>query len=161
MKITFESIGTIHTPFKSPRGVPIQGALRQDIKGEVEIFADFQSGLKDLDGFSHLILLYYFDQVKEYSLQAIPFLDTTPRGVFAIRGPRRPNPVGFTVVKNLGIKKNRIKFAGVDMVDKTPLLDIKPYFSDIDSHPDASTGWMKEKLKTEGNRTRADNRFIK
>ncbi len=160
MKITFKSIGIIHTPFKTPRGAPIQGALRPDIKGEVEIFPEFQSGLKDIDGFSHLILLYYFNQVKGYSLQATPFLDTTLRGIFAIRGPRRPNPIGFTVVKNLSVENNRIKIAGVDMVDRSPLLDIKPYFSDIDSHPDASKGWMKEKFKKEGKRTKADDRFI-
>ncbi|MFO7891729.1 MAG: tRNA (N6-threonylcarbamoyladenosine(37)-N6)-methyltransferase TrmO [bacterium] len=160
MKISLNPIGTIHTPFDTPRGVPIQGALRQDIEGEVEIFPEFQSGLKDIDGFSHLILIYYFNLVKGYTLQATPFLDNTLRGVFAIRGPRRPNPIGFTVVKNLGVEKNRFKIAGVDMVDKTPLLDIKPYFSGIDSHPDASTGWMKEKLKKEGKRTKADDRFI-
>ncbi|MEJ2627215.1 MAG: tRNA (N6-threonylcarbamoyladenosine(37)-N6)-methyltransferase TrmO [bacterium] len=161
MDIYFKPIGTIHTPFTSPRGIPIQGALRQDIKGEVEIFSEFQPGLQDVEGFSHLILIYYFDGVKGFTLQATPFLDTVPRGIFSIRGPRRPNPIGLTVVKNLGIKENIITFAGVDMVEGTPLLDIKPYFSDIDSHPDASCGWMRDKLKKQGNKTKADDRFSK
>lgn len=160
MKITFKSIGIIHTPFETPRGIPIQGALRPDIKAEVEIFSAFQPGLKDVEGFSHLILLYYFHQVKGFSLQTKPFLDTIPRGVFSIRGPRRPNPIGMTIVKNLGVKENIIKIAGVDMVNGTPLLDIKPYFPGIDSHPHVKTGWMKDKMKKKGNHTKADNRFI-
>jgi len=160
LKIFFKPIGSIHTPFDEPKGTPIQGALRQDMKGEIHLFPEFQEGLQDVDKFSHLILIYYFDKVQGFSLRATPYLDNTPRGIFSIRGPRRPNPLGLTVVRNLGIRENIIKIAGVDMVDGTPLLDIKPYFSDIDSHPDATSGWMKDKLKISGNRTKADDRFI-
>jgi len=127
-KIIFKPIGIIHTPFSEPVGIPIQGALRTDLEGEVEIFPEFQDGLKDVDGFSHLILIYYFDKVNSFSLVSKPFLDETPRGVFSIRGPRRPNPIGMTVVQLLSVQQKRLRVAGIDMVDGTPLLDIKPYF---------------------------------
>jgi len=140
--------------------MPIQGALRPDKKGQVEIFPEFCEGLKDIDGFSHLILLYHFHMVDGYNLTSRPFLDNTPRGVFSIRGPRRPNPIGMTVVQLLKVENHILNVAGVDMVDGTPLLDIKPYLPDIDAHQADRTGWMGEKLKTVGKTTQSDDRFV-
>ncbi len=160
MTIVFEPIGIIHTPFKEPVGVPIQGALQLDQDGTMEVFAKYQDGLKDIDGFSHLIVLYHFHMAEGCDLVSRPFLDDTPRGIFAIRGPRRPNPIGMTVVRLKKRENNVLHICGVDMVDGTPLLDIKPYFSDIDSHQTVKMGWMKDKLKTMGKEKRADNRFL-
>ena len=160
MSIVFKPIGVIHTPFREPAGIPIQGALRPDTEGALEIFPEFQEGLKDVEGFSHLIVLYHFHQVQGYNLVARPFLDDTPRGVFAIRGPRRPNPIGMTVIRLNKRDKNMLHISGVDMVDGTPLLDIKPYFPDVDAHQTAKLGWMGDKLKKEGKTKSADSRFI-
>lgn len=160
MEVVFKSIGVIHTPFKTAENMPIQGALRYDIKGEIELYPEFVKGLKDVEGFSHLITVYYFNLVNDYSLTSCPFLDDSPRGIFSIRGPRRPNPVGITIVKNLKIDDNIIKIAGIDMVDNTPLLDIKPYFPKVDSFPEATTGWMKDKLSKFGRKIKSDRRFI-
>jgi len=159
-EIIFKPIGVIHTPFPEPAGIPIQGALRTDMEGDVEVYPEYQDGLKDIEGFSHLILIYHFHQAASFSLISKPFLDDTPRGVFSIRGPRRPNPIGMTVVRLLSIKDNKLHFAGVDMVDGTPLLDIKPYFPDIDAHETSRLGWMGDKLKSRGKTTKADSRFI-
>ena len=159
MSIVLGPIGIIHTPFEKPVGVPIQGALRLDIEGTIEVFSEFQEGLKDIEGFSHLIVIYHFHLTEGYSLIARPFLDDTPRGVFAIRGPRRPNPIGMTVVRLKKRLDNVLYVRGVDMVDETPLLDIKPYFPDIDAHQTEKVGWMGNRLKSVGKEKRADDRF--
>lgn len=159
MAVVFEPIGIIHTPFEGPVGIPIQGALRPDIEGSVEVFPEYREGLKDVEGFSHLILLYHFHLVESCSLVSRPFLDDTPRGVFAIRGPRRPNPIGMTVVRLLRREGNVLHVGGMDMVDGTPLLDIKPYFPDIDAHRADRLGWMGDKMKKKGREKRADDRF--
>ena len=159
--IQFHPVGVIHTPFKKPQGMPIQGALRPDKKGHVEIFSEYRDGLRDVEGFSHLILLYHFHLVEDYQLISRPFLDETPRGIFSIRGPRRPNPIGMTVVQLINIKDGILHVAGVDMVDGTPLLDIKPYFPDIDAHHTQKLGWLGNKMKTSGKSRQADDRFVK
>jgi tRNA-Thr(GGU) m(6)t(6)A37 methyltransferase TsaA len=159
LSITFKPIGVIHTPFREPVGIPIQGALRPDTEGTLEVFPEFQEGLKDIDGFSHLIVLYHFHRTEGYKLTARPFLDDTPRGVFSIRGPRRPNPIGMTVVRLNKRDKNVLYIQGVDMVDGTPLLDIKPYFPDIDAHRDVKLGWMGDKLK-HNREKQSDDRFV-
>ena len=158
---TFQPIGLIRTPFAEPEGLPIQGALRPDLEGRVELFPEFTDGLKDVEGFSHLILLYMFHKVSGYVLTACPFLDDTPRGVFAIRGPRRPNPVGMTVVRLLRREANVLHIAGIDMVDGSPLLDIKPYIPSVDAHYNVRTGWIGEKMRNKGRTKRADGRFVR
>ena len=140
--------------------VESQGTAIADLEGTVEILPEFSEGLRDIEGFSHLILLFHFHLVKEYRLVARPFMDDTPRGVFSIRGPRRPNPIGMTVVRLLGREGCVLRIAGVDMVNGTPLLDIKPYFPDIDAHHDVKTGWAKDKFRKEGRSKHADNRFV-
>jgi tRNA-Thr(GGU) m(6)t(6)A37 methyltransferase TsaA len=156
---TFSPIGIIHTPFKTPEGMPIQGPLSTETRGWIEVFPEFVEGLKDVEGFSHLILLYVFHRSEGYRLVTRPFLEETPRGVFAIRAPKRPNPIGFTVVELLGIEGNRLEISGVDMIDGTPLVDIKPYISDIDAHPGAKNGWISGKMRGDTDKRLSDGRF--
>ena len=156
---TFRPIGIIHTPFREPEGMPIQGALVPETEGRIEIFPEFAQGLQDIDGFSHLILLYVFHRSQGYRLICKPFLEETARGLFAIRAPRRPNPIGMTVVRLLRRRDNRLDIAGVDMIDGTPLLDIKPYMPSIDAHGDAQEGWSSGRMATDGKKTLSDNRF--
>ena len=164
-KIMLEAIGTISTPFEKPVGTPIQGLLDCKAEGTVVLREDLVEGLKDLEGFSHLILVYHFDRVEGFDLVQKPYLEDEDRGMFAIRSPRRPNPIGVTVVSLLGIDGNRVSVKGVDMLDGTPLLDIKPYVPDFDSVADARTGWLEARLETynrgEPVRTTADDRFHK
>lgn len=145
MKITFEQIGTIHTPFKTKEHMPIQPKGAKGIKGKVILNKEFILGLHDLNGFSHIILLYYFHKSKGYELQTKPFLDDKRRGVFSTRAPKRPNGIGMSVVRLLNIDKNIINIENVDILDGTPLLDIKPYISDFDIHKVVKNGWIENK----------------
>jgi len=158
---TFRPIGIIHTPFKKQEGMPIQGALSPESKGWIEVFPEYAEGLKDVEGFSHLILLYVFHGSRDYRLLCRPFLEETERGLFAIRAPRRPNPIGMTVVRLLRHQEARLDIAGVDMIDGTPLLDIKPYIPAIDAHPEATDGWVSGKMGKDGRKKLSDGRFRK
>ncbi len=153
-----QPIGIIHTPFATPEGMPIQPTGGAEITGRVEVFAEFAAGLKDLNGFSHLILLYLFDRSKGFSLEVTPFMDTEPRGLFATRAPRRPNPIGLSVVRLTRVDKNILSISNVDILDQTPLLDIKPYVPDFDGADTVRTGWLEEARKTVEEQT-SDNRF--
>ena len=146
-EIKLRPIGIIHTPYKEPKGIPIQGKFKKGITGRVEVFPEYQSGLKDVEGFSHLILIYYFDRAKEENLIGKPFLEDEPHGIFAIRGPKRPNHIGFSIVKLEKIKNNLITFSEVDILDGTPLLDIKPYVSHFDSRENVKNGWLDKHFK--------------
>lgn len=148
-EIILKPIGIIHTPFKSLKGIPIQSSLSES-NGTIEIFPEYQAGLKDLNGFSHIYCLYYFDMVKlPVPLISKPFLDDEPRGIFAIRTPFRPNPLGLSILEILRIKKNIIYVKNVDILDNTPLLDIKPYLSEFDNIKSNKIGWLKGKIKTQ------------
>ena len=151
-------IGTIHTPFPEPEGMPIQPAGAIGIEGTVEILEKYQEGLKDLGGFSHIVLIYAFHRSEGFNLHVVPFMDTEPRGLFATRAPRRPNPIGISVVELDRIEGGTLLIRNVDMLDGTPLLDIKPYVPEFDSHATARTGWLEHVRKTVGNR-QADDRF--
>jgi tRNA (adenine37-N6)-methyltransferase len=140
-------IGVLHTPLTSAQGAPAQGRLRGDLEGEILLDAAYAEGLADLDGFSHLILLYLFHEAGGFKLRVTPYLDTTPRGLFATRAPSRPNPIGLTVVRLLGVEGSRLRVAGVDMLDATPLLDIKPYVPAFDAVAEASCGWLEPRLR--------------
>lgn len=141
-----EPIGIIHTPFRTrEKTVPIQSRFSKEI-GEVEVFKEYEDGLKDIEGFSHIILLYIFHKSEGYSLHAKPFLDSELRGVFATRSPRRPNPIGMSTVILIERKGNILKVKGVDMLDETPLLDIKPYVPRFDERTEVSFGWLEDKL---------------
>jgi len=140
--ITLRAIGTIKSPFQDPVGVPIQPRAAQGVKGEIVLDPIYQEGLKDLEGFSHLILIYHFHRSGKGPLVVKPFLDDEMRGVFATRAPRRPNSIGLSVVKLVGIKGNILAVENLDMLDGTPLLDIKPYIPDFDPAENIRVGWL-------------------
>jgi len=145
--ICFKPIGIIHTPFESLKGIPIQSAF-STTKGKIEIFSEFKAGLKDLSGFSHLYCLYLFDMVKlPVPLQSKPFLDNEKRGIFAIRSPFRPNPIGLGIYEIIEIRENIIYVNNVDILDKTPILDLKPYISQIDNVETKKVGWLEGKIQ--------------
>lgn len=157
MKIELSPIGIIHSPYKKPEGTPIQTVFVKGVKGTIEIFPEYLQALIDLDGFSHIILLYHFHKSKGYSLLCQPFLDNTERGLFATRAPRRPNPIGFSIVELLKIEGCLVTIGSLDIVDGTPLLDIKPYIDTFDVRVNVETGWYKR--ATNKAKTVADKRF--
>lgn len=156
--IAMNPIGIIHTPFQRLEDMPIQPAGAVGVQGTVEVFAEFRAGLKDLDGFSHVILLYVFHCGQGFRLEVVPFLDTRPRGLFATRAPRRPNPIGLSTVQLDRIENGILLVHNVDILDGTPLLDIKPFVPEFDSQAEIRTGWLEQARKTVANR-KSDGRF--
>lgn len=149
-------IGLIHTPFKHADGTPIQGIAGRHGEGVVEVLPDLIEGLRDLEGFDRLWLIYQFDRASDVRLVVLPYLDTTERGVFATRSPVRPNHIGISVVRLLRVEENRLHVADVDMLDGTPLLDIKPYVPSFDCFEQSRSGWLTGKSALE---VVADSRF--
>jgi len=158
MKIEYQPIGLLHSPFEDIEGIPIQPSRARGVRGAVEVFQEFVEGLSDLDGFSHIIILYHLHKSTGYRPKVIPFLDTEPRGLFATRAPTRPNPIGLSVVRLLGISENRLSIEDVDILDGTPVLDIKPYVGEFDDRSDARIGWLEAARR---GRVVADDRFKK
>lgn len=160
-KIEFNTIGTIYSPFKKLDGMPIQPTGAKGIKGEIHLNKDLKEGLKDLGDFSHLTLIYYLHKVNGFSLEVKPFLDNSNHGVFATRSPKRPNPIGISVVKLDNLKDNIIHISNVDILNETPLLDIKPYVPQLyeDTCKNLKIGWFEEKHEN-AKHTKSDNRFI-
>ena len=159
-EIKYKPIGVIHSPFKEPKGIPIQPAGAQGIDGTVELFPEYTEGLKDVEGFSHLILIYHFHLSKESSLKVKPYMDNKVHGVFAMRGPSRPNSIGISIVRLVRVEGNILHIQDIDIVDGTPLLDIKPYVPEFDIREVEKTGWLEKnvhKLST----SKDDGRFIK
>ena len=138
--------------------MPIQPVCAKGIKGKIEIVPEFINGLQDLDGFSHLILLYHFHLSENFELLVTPFLDTQVHGVFATRAPKRPNSIGMSVVKLTRIKENILYIEGIDVINKIPLIDIKPYIPDFETPEQIKTGWYRKK-KTDISKVRSDKRF--
>jgi len=138
-------IGVIHTPFKYAQGTPIQGIAGTHAEGVVEVHSDLIEGLRDLEGFDRLWLIYQLDRASDIRLVVRPYLDTTERGVFSTRSPARPNHIGISVVRLLTVEVNRLHVADVDMLDGTPLLDIKPYVPAFDSFEQSRAGWLNGK----------------
>lgn len=158
MKIEYTPIGIIHSPFPTPADMPIQPAAGAGIKGTVEVFEAFQPGLKDLGGFSHIILLYHFHRSRSFNLEVVPFLDSERRGLFATRAPNRPNPIGLSIVQLDKVEDGVLHIRNMDILDGTPLLDIKPYVPEFDAQMEVRTGWLEGVGKTVASR-KADNRF--
>jgi len=156
--IHFKPIGIIRSPFEKPEGMPIQSSGAAGFKGTLELDPAYAEGLADIGGFSHLILLYHFHRVRAASLTVVPFLDKHPHGVFATRVPARPNPIGLSVVRLLSVAGCVLQIEGVDMLDGTPLLDVKPYVPAFDVHPADRIGWFAANVGAIA-RTRADDRF--
>ncbi|MCD6206194.1 MAG: tRNA (N6-threonylcarbamoyladenosine(37)-N6)-methyltransferase TrmO [Candidatus Marinimicrobia bacterium] len=156
--ITFKPIGIIHSPFNRQEGTPIQPAAAQGARGHIEIFDDYIDGICDLDGFSHIYLLFHLHLSESYRLKVKPYLDNQLRGVFATRAPGRPNPIGLSVVKLLNISGNRLEIENVDIIDGTPLLDIKPYVPEMNAAENMRIGWLTQ-YSDQINTRKADDRF--
>ncbi|MEG6552047.1 tRNA (N6-threonylcarbamoyladenosine(37)-N6)-methyltransferase TrmO [Desulfocurvibacter africanus] len=159
-ELILRPIGIVRSPWTSLEGMPIQPAGARDAEGQAVLDPQYAQGLADLEGFSHAYLIYHFHGSQGYALTVTPFLDNTPRGLFSTRAPRRPNPIGLSVVRVLGVSGNVLRIAGVDVLDGTPLLDIKPYMPAFDAVPEARAGWA-EKSQADVGATRSDDRFAK
>jgi tRNA-Thr(GGU) m(6)t(6)A37 methyltransferase TsaA len=157
-EIIFRPIGVIRTPYTRQAGTPVQPAFAGGTAGTVELLEPYAEGLKDVEMFSHLILLYVFDRAGPAALTCVPYLDDTQRGVFACRAPSRPNPLGLSVVRLVARHDNVLRVQDVDMLDRTPLLDIKPYVPQFDAHPEALSGWLGLRADRSPEPT-ADDRF--
>ena len=146
-RIIMHPIGVIHSPYKEPKDIPIQGRFQDTTEAWAELLEEYTGGLKDLDGFSHAILLFYFHKSNKEEIEGKPFLEQTKHGIFAIRSPHRPNHIGFSVVKIKAIEKNKMYFTEVDVIDNTPLLDIKPYVKYFDNRNNVVSGWLDKHFK--------------
>ena len=156
--VRYVPIGVIHTPFKEPAGTPIQTTASVGSAGRIELDPTLADGLRDLDAFSHLILLYHLHRAGSVKLSVTPFLDDQEHGLFATRSPARPNPIGLSVVRLIRIEGARLDIEDVDMIDGTPLLDLKPYVPAFDARADVRVGWYAKRLdRLEG--ATADDRF--
>jgi tRNA-Thr(GGU) m(6)t(6)A37 methyltransferase TsaA len=140
-KIIYKPIGVIHTPYTRKEDTPIQGCFAPGNKGHIELYPEYAEGLQNIEGFSHLILIYHFHEAGECQLIAKPFLDKDKKGIFSIRYFTRPNPIGLSIVRLLSVEKNILNIGEVDMLDGTPLLDIKPYVPQFDIKENVKDGW--------------------
>jgi tRNA-Thr(GGU) m(6)t(6)A37 methyltransferase TsaA len=137
-------IGRIRTPFVEAPGTPIQSAYAEGSEGSVIVDDAFADALDDIEGFERVWLVYWMDRVSSFKPHVVPYRDTRERGLFATRSPCRPNPIGMSVVRLLGREGGALRVADVDILDDTPLLDIKPYVPEFDAHPSAKAGWFEE-----------------
>ena len=158
MSIIFEPIGIIHSSFHTLEDMPIQPTSQISKPGIVEIYPRFAEGLSDLDGFSHIYLIYHLHKAAQFYLTVIPFLDTQPRGLFATRAPCRPNPIGLSLVQLARIEENRLHITRLDILDQTPLLDIKPYIPEFEPQQNVRVGWL-EQAQGQVHTRRSDKRF--
>ena len=160
-EVIYKPIGLIHSPFKNLEGMPIQPIGAKGVEGEIHLDEKYEEGLKDLEGFSHIILIYHLHLSKGYSLKVKPFLDTVKRGIFATRAPKRPNAIGMSVVCLDKIEGSKIYISNIDIVDGTPLLDIKPYIPNFDKCKGEKLriGWFEDKHE-DANHKKPDRRFI-
>lgn len=158
-KIIIQPIGTIFTPHIDISNMPIQPIAARGVKGYIEIFEEFSDGLKDLEGFSHITLLYHFHEIKGYELLVTPFMDTEKHGIFATKAPKRPNAIGVSTVKLIGIEGNILTIEQVDMLDGTPLIDIKPFYPRYDNRRNVKIGWLEKNKDIALEKLRSDERF--
>ena len=158
MEIKFEPIGIIHSPYTKLHDMPIQPSAARGVKGQVEVYEKYLPALSDLGGFSHLYLLYHFHLTKSAQLKVIPYLDDQERGLFATRAPKRPNPIGLSVVKLILVKDNILHIENIDVIDGTPLLDIKPYVREMEAVEDLRIGWLEKHTSRMGSQL-SDERF--
>jgi len=156
--IQYRPIGIIHTPYNAPEGTPIQPPASRGVEADVEVFEKFAEGLTDLAGFSHIYLIYHFHLSRKFSLKVKPFLDDESHGLFATRAPSRPNAIGLSIVELIGTEKNILRVKNIDVLDGTPLLDIKPYVPGFDIRKVHRIGWMEKKIKNL-DKTQDDGRF--
>ncbi|MCL1074878.1 tRNA (N6-threonylcarbamoyladenosine(37)-N6)-methyltransferase TrmO [Shewanella dokdonensis] len=155
MKIEYSPIGIIHSPFQQQAGTPVQPSRANNAEGRIELLPEYIEGLADLQGFSHIVLLCHLHQCSGFQMKVTPYLDDNQRGLFATRSPRRPNPIGLSVVELLSIDNNMLNIRNLDLLDGTPVLDIKPYVGEFDQRQGARFGWFEHAKQI----TTADNRF--
>ena len=146
-KIILEPIGIIHSPYKESKDIPIQGVFKSEVEAWIELKDKYINGLKDLDQFSHAIIIYYFHKSEREDVEGRPYLEQEKHGIFAIRSPHRPNHIGFSIVNIKQIERNRMVFLEVDVLDGTPVLDIKPYVRYFDSRENTVSGWVEKHFK--------------
>jgi tRNA-Thr(GGU) m(6)t(6)A37 methyltransferase TsaA len=158
MNVTYRAIGVVHSSFVNPKGMPIQPTGDASAPGLVEVFPEYVEGLRDLDGFSHVILLYHMHAVRRVSLTVIPFLGDQPHGVFATRAPARPNPIGLSILGLTRVDGGVLHLANVDILDGTPVLDVKPYVPEFDKPRHVRVGWL-EKARQHVRSRKSDDRF--
>ena len=158
--VRYMPIGIVHSPLKDVSGAPLQSVSAKHIEGTVEVFPEYAPGLKDIEGFSHLILLYHFHLSRGALLTVKPYLDSQEHGIFATRAPVRPNPIGFSIVRLLSLRGRTLRVKELDILDGTPLLDIKPYIPQFDVRRVRSIGWYRRRIR-ELNQTISDRRFTK
>lgn len=156
--VVYRPVGVVHSPLKEAHGAPIQSIAARDVEGVIEVFPQYAEGLRDIEGFSHLILIYHFHLAKEPSLVVKPYLDDVGHGVFATRAPARPNPIGISVVRLVRVDGTRLRVTGVDILDGTPVLDIKPYVPQFDATETEKIGWLKDRIHMV-EETKDDGRF--
>ena len=159
-ELTYKPIAIVYSPFKKPKNTPIQTTASKGVKATIEIFPEYIEGLKDFEGFSHIILLYHFHLIRECSLMVKPFLDDKLHGVFATPSPARPNKIGLSTVRLTGIEKNTLHIQDVDILDGTPIIDIKPYVPKFDCKETTKIGWFTDKI-SKLEMTTDDGRFCK
>jgi tRNA-Thr(GGU) m(6)t(6)A37 methyltransferase TsaA len=158
--MAYRPVGVVHSPLKKAHGAPIQSIAASDVEGVVEVLPQYAEGLRDIEGFSHLILIYHFHLSDEHSLTVRPYLDDGTHGVFATRAPARPNPIGISVVRLVGVDGIKLHVTGLDILDGTPVLDIKPYVPQFDSIGTEKIGWLKGRVNM-AEKTKDDGRFLK
>lgn len=156
--IEYTPIGLVRSPFKEIAGMPIQPPAAKGVRGSVILLDEFSAGLQDIDGFSHLILIYHLHLVRDFSLSVKPFLDNDEHGIFSTRAPKRPNPIGLSVVRLITRSGATLEIENVDILDGTPLLDLKPYVPQFDAPENARIGWFEGRLDKIG-QARSDDRF--
>jgi tRNA-Thr(GGU) m(6)t(6)A37 methyltransferase TsaA len=144
-EVILQPIGVIRSPHQSPAGTPIQPAFAEAVEGEVVVNESVAEALDDIDCFERIWLIYCLDRAKPWKHRVVPYRDTQERGLFATRAPSRPNPIGLSVVRLLGRQNNVLRVRGLDILDGTPLLDIKPYVPEFDAFPDSKAGWLDER----------------
>lgn len=158
-QINIRPIGIIHTPHQDISNMPIQPIAAEGIMGHIELFPEYVEGLSDLEGFSHITLVYHFHKIEGFKLMVKPFMDNVEHGIFACKAPKRPNAIGISTVKLLEIENNMVHVEMVDMLDQTPLIDIKPFFPKYDNRLDAKAGWLDQATSISADKLRSDDRF--
>ncbi|MDD3321982.1 MAG: tRNA (N6-threonylcarbamoyladenosine(37)-N6)-methyltransferase TrmO [Paludibacter sp.] len=158
-QIIIKPIGTIYTPHHDIKNMPIQPIAAEGIKGYIKLEPEYVAGLKDLEGFSHITLLYQFHKINGYELEVIPFMDTVSHGIFATRSPKRPNAIGTSTVKIISVEGDTIHIEQADMLDGSPLIDIKPFYPRYDNRMDVKIGWLEKNRDMPLEKLRSDERF--
>ena len=158
-EISLKPIGVIHTPYVEAKNTPIQPIAAEGVAGWIDLFDDYVEGLSDLAGFSHITLIYRFHLINDYALRVIPFMDTVERGIFATKAPKRPNQLGLSTVRLRSIIRNRVEIEDVDMLEGTPLIDIKPFYPRYDNRENVRIGWLEKMKDLPVVKMKADDRF--